>query len=84
MRRIKREPVFYDSREARDLREQMRDRLLTGYPSCYANGQLWMPDPESFGRINNREKGGKNQEKDDRELCDLRHAQRVGGNAEKL
>ena len=54
MRRIKREPVFYDSREARDLREQMRDRLLTGYPSCYANGQLWMPDPESFGRINNR------------------------------
>lgn len=54
MKRCKREPAFYDSREARRLREQMQDRLLKSYPVYYPNGQLWMPDPEIGGRINKR------------------------------
>lgn len=54
MKRFKQERAFYDSREARRLREQMQDRLLKSYPVYYPNGQLWMPDPEIGGRIKKR------------------------------
>ncbi len=53
MKRAKQQ-VFYDDREARRLRKQVRDRISVCYPPFYPNGQLWTPELEINERINGR------------------------------